>query len=714
MPRRFLIGSALFLLVILGIGLLSFRSRAADLPSPVGPGNRLLGREPEPDAGPIPPGTPPQPAPRLFRGNEPAASDPMLEIRRLKRRAERTPGPLLGAATADLPRYRQLMEQLRGPSSALPHLPTLSLPSSPRGRSAHAASVAPSLWRDVVASPVAWGKIPLQAGHAVTIELRNVAGGQPLLYLIQGSRQVAFSGEGALPAGSAPSIRYTPTTDGDYQFLVRGVGDGSVGTGDLYVDGQPLFSSVRFGGTAVPAAWAAADEFQTAHLPAPQNPSVDTVLYAFDGRSQFVARNDDGGIAGCSRLVMSSTSTHPDAEILVASASQDPADGGPVRVYDNPLSQGDPDGDHLATPLEMELGTDPRAADTDGDGLRDDWEVFGVHTENGDEDLPSYSDPWTAGPAADPTRKDLFVELDWMGGPDGDPNHFRVTDEALQRLTNAMRDHGGVAVHLDMGQMGTRTSRGGQSIGYQSSFYFTDTHPHSMQDLWTDPDQFATSRGHLFAYGITVERFSLFQNTTGEMRRLFANGALTVDTSVWNPTLCPGFIICDGTGIYNQPAKQAAILMHEIGHCLHLHHGGNVDTNYKPNYLSVMNYLFALPTLSDTGDVDYSHGGLAALDETALNEIMGLGTAPSQHIYSLIQGQHRADVRTGTDPDAIDWNEDGAIDRGLVAVDINNDSVKELLTDFDDWQEARHPKRGFGWVGVNAGIESWNSSNDAP
>src|SRR5438067_1496387 len=111
MPRRVLIGSALFLLVLLSTGLLSFRSRAAGLPGPDEPGNRLLGREPEPDAGPIPPGTPPQPAPLLFRGNEPvAAADPMLEIRALKRRAEQTPGPALGAAAVDRPRYQQLRE----------------------------------------------------------------------------------------------------------------------------------------------------------------------------------------------------------------------------------------------------------------------------------------------------------------------------------------------------------------------------------------------------------------------------------------------------------------------------------------------------------------------------------------------------------------------------------------------------------------------------
>src|SRR5437762_6350329 len=128
MPRRILVGSALFLLVVLGIGLLSFRSRAAGLPGPDEPGNRLLGREPEPDAGPIPPGTPRQPPPLLYRGSEPPLADPMLELRRLKRRAERAPGAILGPRPADAARYRRLMEQWRGRATAtsrrlLPSLP---------------------------------------------------------------------------------------------------------------------------------------------------------------------------------------------------------------------------------------------------------------------------------------------------------------------------------------------------------------------------------------------------------------------------------------------------------------------------------------------------------------------------------------------------------------------------------------------------------------
>ena len=54
------------------------------------------------------------------------------------------------------------------------------------------------------------------------------------------------------------------------------------------------------------------------------------------------------------------------------------------------------------------------------------------------------------------------------------------------------------------------------------------------------------------------------------------------------------------------------------------------------------------------------------------------------------------------------------VDSGPIAADINNDYVKEILADFNDWREVKRPTRGFGWVGLNAGIEDWTSFNDAP
>jgi len=47
-----------------------------------------------------------------------------------------------------------------------------------------------------------------------------------------------------------------------------------------------------------------------------------------------------------------------------------------------------------------------------------------------------------------------------------------------------------------------------------------------------------------------------------------------------------------------------------------------------------------------------------------------------------------------------------------VSADIDGDGVNETLSDFNDWQAVREPTRGFGWVGVNAGVEDWMSVTD--
>ncbi len=43
---------------------------------------------------------------------------------------------------------------------------------------------------------------------------------------------------------------------------------------------------------------------------------------------------------------------------------------------------------------------------------------------------------------------------------------------------------------------------------------------------------------------------------------------------------------------------QAGTIMHEFGHNLGIRHGGDVNDNYKPNYYSVLNYLYQLAGLS--------------------------------------------------------------------------------------------------------------------
>jgi hypothetical protein len=101
--------------------------------------------------------------------------------------------------------------------------------------------------------------------------------------------------------------------------------------------------------------------------------------------------------------------------------------------------------------------------------------------------------------------------------------------------------------------------------------------------------------------------------------------------------------------------EQEGTFMHELGHTLGLDHGGGDSMNYKPNYLSVMNYTFQMTNIVADRPLDYSRWVLPPPD----NE----------------DGQG-----AGTCNDKVDNGGDGVADQG---VDTNADTVLELLPDLD-------------------------------
>ena len=79
---------------------------------------------------------------------------------------------------------------------------------------------------------------------------------------------------------------------------------------------------------------------------------------------------------------------------------------------------------------------------------------------------------------------------------------------------------------------------------------------------------------------------------------------------------------------------QASTFMHELGHNLGRRHGGDpTEPNCKPNYQSVMNYLFQVRGLiNDLGvaEIGFSNQVLQSLDESLLVESAGVTTGGSQ------------------------------------------------------------------------------------
>ena len=83
--------------------------------------------------------------------------------------------------------------------------------------------------------------------------------------------------------------------------------------------------------------------------------------------------------------------------------------------------------------------------------------------------------------------------------------------------------------------------------------------------------------------------------------RLSGGGDFLVTLGLW-----------DNTNFVGSDFGVASTTMHEFGHTFGLGHGGDALPNCKPNYLSVMNYMFQLGGLVDAAGVP--HLGYSSVD----------------------------------------------------------------------------------------------------
>ncbi|MEN1678277.1 MAG: hypothetical protein AAGJ46_01695 [Planctomycetota bacterium] len=111
--------------------------------------------------------------------------------------------------------------------------------------------------------------------------------------------------------------------------------------------------------------------------------------------------------------------------------------------------------------------------------------------------------------------------------------------------------------------------------------------------------------------------------------------------------------------------------------------------NLKPNYFSVMNYLWQFPTAGMAGWIlDYSRE-VVDLDEGNLDEAAGVGfTSVAGGTQTMFGPGTAARPRTGTVVAAVgsvDWNSDGDTTDAGVSVDLNDDGVIGRLFGHNDW-----------------------------
>jgi len=332
--------------------------------------------------------------------------------------------------------------------------------------------------------------------------------------------------------------------------------------------------------------------------------------------------------------------------------------------------------------------------DADGDGIPDSAEVVGGTFAG----IDLYAMGARTG------RKDIFIEIDSMSSVD--PG-IVPRAESLQMVVDRFAAHG-IAIHFDAGTKfifsfsasNFNLGQGSSVVAYEPCVTMDQTtcssnvsDKRSIYD-WKDENMDLSRRSifHYLLFGNS--QFANGSKSSSGLAELVGND-LIVTLGNW------GLTATAGTSLNRLINYQASTIMHELGHNLGLKHGGNEDTNYKPNYLSIMNYMYQLSGLdpnpasltayqrwrlhigdktplecalvgSPCGDksqfiMDFSDGSSSALDESNLLENSNIGRGSTGGAYA-------------------DWNMNGALNLGSQSIDLNGDGALTVLKDYNDWE----------------------------
>ncbi len=324
-------------------------------------------------------------------------------------------------------------------------------------------------------------------------------------------------------------------------------------------------------------------------------------------------------------------------------------------------------------------------ADSDGDGICDHWEDqnylqtnYGfdglrIETTNGklyelacDPAATYASDPTGATVCPDVNVKDLYAELDYM-------QFHRPSSIAIENVVDAFVNS-------------NAQDANGSVAGIQLHMIVDDEVPHNNRIAWTNSTateilDLGFLELKLRYFGSDTERTGTQQEVEDRLtakRQVFRYG-MFIHEQYDNPTSSglaerPGndFLVSLGsfTAQVGSIDQQGATMLHEMGHTLGLKHGGGDEINCKPNYPSVMNYLYQFNS-SDGGlanrPMDLSRYPYTQIVETRLYDGQSISGVPSISEIILggwdaVAGVALAPFTTSSAPTTIDWDRDGVTD----------------------------------------------------
>lgn len=502
-------------------------------------------------------------------------------------------------------------------------------------------------------------KLTLSPGQSGWITTSNLSSGaDSVLHVLSTSGAEMSMNDDISTSNHASSlyIQTSPWNSLTVYVVARAKSASSTGTALLTYPGGSTQVTLSFPERIVSSS-RAGDLLQTAQLPALETASQ--VVYTMNG-ANIAARTS--GVTGTSVAIPSSGTTH---YLIGRAALGTTASSVPARLLRNDagISGHDPDGDGLGTNLESALGTcsslsgtaydrfgvgfacslaaDPR--DTDGDGLRDDWEVRGRWDVTPNLPLQRWG--------ANPRHKDIFVEADFGQKTTGEPEEAITHDEVATwadfwsdrhgTLTSSQRAAHAAAIQNPDGTIGVHlhVDTGVAPPSATWAALYGDWGGHDIvppidnngDGVADGAMNYATARGQYMASNrLGTFRYALRQSSGGGQ-----GGGLAFT--------------------YGGGSRTAA---HELGHTATLMHDGRYNSlasiNCKPNYPSLMNYGF------DTTGVGFADGtGAPILDNSALVEQNGADPATQGAFLDVLASVYKLTVDKTTGD--IDWNQDGII-----------------------------------------------------
>ncbi|HPT46064.1 MAG TPA: Ig-like domain-containing protein [Candidatus Rifleibacterium sp.] len=355
--------------------------------------------------------------------------------------------------------------------------------------------------------------------------------------------------------------------------------------------------------------------------------------------------------------------------------------------------------------------------DADADGIPDENEAPGK-TFCG---LPYYDWGARAG------TKDIFVHIDYMN-PAACPDPLAVTPrgEALQKIQAAFARKA-INIHFDTGTL----------LGSTVAQHCLDGRSHQVdyaETLYLTPE-LGTANAYVYkAASMPISKLPVFHycllgfkpaRSFGGLGEVGGNDYIV---TLGQSDVSQHFSTATTEKLNYLINSQASTIMHELGHNLGLLHGGNEDLNNKPNYFSIMNYMYSnngLPTIGNSAEgdryyyyrfeelndqafaqyfpsgwwedihnnaysadmvLDFSDGNGADINESSISETAGLGRSGSA---------------------GVDFNGDGdKSDTGLSKQLVGTSGTLSTHRDFNDWDaiSLKFTANGDGQASIRASV----------